>query len=200
MNYFNLDVADSSWQDCLQNALTTMDTNYLNQLYHSNDWLPGPEKIFNAFSQPVNKVNYILFGESPYPRAQSANGYAFWDAAVKELWSDTGLSKPVNRATSLRNLIKMLLVTEGMLKAEHTTQPDIAKIDKSQMICTNEDLFNNLLKHGFLLLNATPILRSGHVRKDALAWRPFIKHIMDFLCKKKTWVPFDFTWKYCKYY
>ena len=44
-----------------------------------------------------------------------ANGYAFWDAAVNELWSDNGLSKAVNRATSLRNFIKMLLVTEGAL-------------------------------------------------------------------------------------
>src|SRR5690348_5345377 len=109
---FNLQAADPSWQQCLAEALTKMDSAYLEELYANAHWLPGSKNIFNAFSLPVSKTNYVLFGESPYPRAVSANGYAFWDAAVNQLWSDTGLSKTVNRATSLRNIIKMLLIAE----------------------------------------------------------------------------------------
>lgn len=173
----------TSWHACLKNALSKMDQNYLKQL-KSNDWLPGRQLIFNAFSLPVNQVKYVLFGESPYPRAQSANGYAFWDQAVTDLWSSTGLSKPVNRATSLRNIIKMLLVTEGLLSPEHTSQPDIANLNKTKLISTNQELFNGLLNHGFLLLNATLVLRPKQVSKDALAWHPFIEHILHFLIEK----------------
>lgn len=182
---FNFDAVDVSWQTCLKKALAEMDQDYLNHLYHSTHWLPGHDKIFNAFSLPVDQVNYILFGESPYPRAKSANGYAFWDAAVTTLWSETGLSKTVNRATSLRNIIKMLLVSEGVLNTEQTSQADIAQLNKEPFITTNHELFNNFFNHGFLLLNATLVLQPKNVRKDALAWQPFTKYILNFLHDKR---------------
>ncbi len=178
---FNLDSVDPSWRACLDQALAKMDPDYLSQLYHNCAWLPGHEKIMNAFTLPVNKIKYILLGESPYPRAQSANGYAFWDAAVTDLWSSTGLSKPVNRATSLRNIIKMLLVAEGALQPHATSQSDIAQINKTPFIKTNSEFFNHFLFHGFLLLNTSLVLQSTAVRKDAKAWHPFLKHVLHFL-------------------
>jgi uracil-DNA glycosylase len=182
---FNLSTIDASWVTCIEEALTKMDTDYLTLLYTSHDWLPGADKIFNAFSLPINQVNYVLFGESPYPRAQSANGYAFWDAAVNDIWSDKGFSKPVNRATSLRNIMKMLLVTEGLLQPYHTTQNEIAKINKQGLVQTNQEFFNNFLQHGFLMLNATPVLQLAKVRQDARAWRPFLQHVLAFLLQKR---------------
>jgi len=180
IRFFQLDATHPSWKPCLKEALQKVDGHYLEKLSHSSDWLPGPEKIFHAFTLPVNKVNYILFGESPYPRAASANGYAFWDAAVDDIWSDSGLSKRVNRATSLRHIIKMLLLAEGLLLPQHTSQADIASIDKHGLVKTNEELFNNFLRHGFLLLNATPVLYLDP-KKDAAAWLPFTQHIVTFL-------------------
>ncbi len=178
---FNFDVVHPSWQDCIKMGLSKMDQHYVARLYQNTDWLPGHQKIFSAFSLPVKSVNTILFGESPYPRAHSANGYAFWDAHVKELWSPTGLSKTVNRATSLRNIIKMLLITEGKLEPEHTSQYDITCIDKSNLVTTNQALFNNFLLHGFLLLNATLVLQKDRVKQDAKAWQPFVEHILQFV-------------------
>jgi uracil-DNA glycosylase len=178
---FNFDIVHSSWHSAIQEGLSNMDPDYLNQLYQTEHWLPGPDKIFNAFSLPVSKVKYVLFGESPYPREKSANGFAFWDAAVNELWSEKGLSKTVNRATSLRNIIKMLLIAENLLDANHTTQENIAQLKKTRLISTNQALFQHLLDRGFLLLNATLILQPKKVRKDAYAWHPFIKTILDFL-------------------
>jgi uracil-DNA glycosylase len=175
---FDLSSIDPSWQTCIESALQSIDTAYLAALTQSSSWLPGPEKIFSAFSLPIHHVNYVLFGESPYPRKESANGYAFWDAAVNELWSATGLSKPVNRATSLRNIIKMLLIAEGQLSNESTTQSNIARLNKNGLIKTNSELFTNLLNHGFLLLNATPVLTQDPPSKDAKAWRPFTQHIV----------------------
>lgn len=167
-----------------------MDARYLQQLALSPDWLPGPEKIFNAFSLPLDQVNYVLFGESPYPRPESANGYAFWDAAVKELWSPTGLSKKVNRATSLRNIVKMLLVAEGALDQHNAGQEAIAELDKSALIQTNDAFFTGLLKHGFLLLNATPVLQSGPPQKDARAWAPFTQEVLACLLEQRPAIKF----------
>jgi uracil-DNA glycosylase len=186
---FNFDIIDPSWKECLERSIQVIDRQYLSALACLKGWLPGPDKIFNAFSLPLNKVNYVLFGESPYPRPESANGYAFWDASVHELWSSTGLSKKVNRATSLRNILKMLLIAEGQLKEPDTTQEAIAKIDKSEFVETNDQLFNNLLNHGFLLLNATLVLANSP-QKDAKAWHPFMHQLLDCLIEKRPSVKF----------
>jgi len=164
---FNLQATHSSWHKLLLPCLQKVDKTYLDKLKKSEDWLPGPDNIFNAFKLPFPRLKRVLFGESPYPRIQSANGYAFWDNAVKEIWSEKGLSKTVNRATSLRNFIKMLL------KAEGKPIPDELKIH------TLSELFQNLLQHGFLLLNASLVFRKDKVQEDAKQWRPFIAALLE---------------------
>ncbi len=180
---FSLTNVHPSWRPHLTDALAQMDQTYLDTLYHDTHWLPGHAAIFNAFSISLSNTRYILFGESPYPRAASANGYAFWDAAVTNLWSDTGLSKQVNRATSLRNILKMLLIAEGLLTANDTSQTAIAAINKTPLITTGADFFKNFLRNGFLLLNATPVFRVGRVREDARAWQPFIAALMQIILR-----------------
>ena len=187
---FNFSVVAPSWHACLQRGLSCMNAKYLEHIAHTNDWLPGKDKIFNAFSLPLDEVNYVLFGESPYPRQASANGYAFWDADVHELWSATGFSKKVNRATSLRNILKMLLIAEGLLDKQHTSQADIAKIEKSQLIQTNQAFFSHLLQKGFLLLNATPVLQAGSPQHDARAWKPFMQELLLCLLEKRPQITF----------
>lgn len=189
-NLFNLEITDPSWHECLTQALNKMDPAYLEELYANDKWLPGHSKIFNAFTLPIDQVNYVLFGESPYPRAHSANGYAFWDAAVTDLWSLTGLSKQVNRATSLRNIIKMLLIAEGLLAPHHTKQDNIANVNKNDLVPTNYEFFKNFLSHGFLLLNASLVLHSKKIHHDAIEWHPFIHHVLDFLIQKRPQVEF----------
>jgi uracil-DNA glycosylase len=180
---FDLKNVHTTWRPLICEALKACDPAYIQTMLSDHQWLPGPDKIFNAFSLPLHNVNYVLFGESPYPRASSANGYAFWDAAVDELWSDTGLSTRVNRATSLRNFMKMLLIINGKLSPNDTSQPAIATINKSDLVQTNSAFFQHFLAHGFLLLNATPIFRLGLVKVDAKAWKPFLKSIITQLAK-----------------
>ena len=177
--FFNQCTIHPSWKAILTKALETLPADYLTTLNHQSDWLPGAAKILNAFSLPKPAVRYILLGESPYPRAESANGYAFWDDAVGELWSNTGLTKPVNRATSLRNWIKMLLVAQGYLTADDLSQQAISCVDKSSLVKTLHDLFSNFLRNGFLLLNASLVLSpTDSVTSTAAIWRPFLEAIL----------------------
>lgn len=171
-------VVDPSWQPILEKALETMSPDYLEQLEKHASWLPGKDSIFRAFSLPLSNTRYILFGESPYPRKVSANGYAFWDGNVKELWSNSGFSKEVNKATSLRNFIKMLLVSEKLLHSNDTSQEAISKLDKSIFVSSIDELFNHMLKHGFLLLNASLVLSQERVHIDAKAWQPFMYSLL----------------------
>ncbi len=172
-----------SWHNILHRACSTLDSRYLHHLFSSENWLPGINRIFNAFRTPKPEVRYILFGESPYPRKISANGYAFWDAAVNELWSPEGFSKAVNRATSLRNWLKMLLVAADLLSPSDTSQPAIAKLNKTTYVTTLSDVFNHLLEHGFLLLNASLVLSDKPKSHDASAWLPFIESILSDLTR-----------------
>jgi uracil-DNA glycosylase len=166
------------WTDLLRNALSEMDATYLVELLCSPDWLPGIDLLFNAFRRDRSNVHYVLIGESPYPRQASANGIAFYDAAVSDLWRETGLSKAVNRATSMRNIIKTALVAEGYLKPDtegKISQDSIAEIDKSSLVQTMPELFENLHAAGFLMLNATPVLHPE--RKPAIEskfWQGFL--------------------------
>ncbi|MGE3920608.1 MAG: uracil-DNA glycosylase [Gammaproteobacteria bacterium] len=174
-----------SWNQILETALSQMDQTYLKELLASDDWLPGSQQIFNAFRLPLHKTRYILFGESPYPRAHSANGYAFWDAHVETIWSPTGLSATVNRATSLRNFIKMLLIAEGLLSPQNTSQEAIAIINKEKLVQTANDFFTNFLNHGILLLNASLVLSKKPVQFDAKQWRPFMNALLHSLVQQK---------------
>jgi uracil-DNA glycosylase len=167
-----------SWRPTLLKGLAAVmnaDTAYLEALA-GEVWLPSEGRIFAAFAQPLQDVRYILIGEGPYPREDSATGFCFMDGAVDALWSEAGLSKRVNRATSLRNFMKMLLVGDGELNLASTTGQAMAGIgaraltEASGFIQTRAELQENLLRNGFLLLNAAMVFRStvlAAVRDDA---------------------------------
>ena len=177
--------ADASWRPHLITGLDAMmqaTPDYLPAL--ANDqYLPTGGRLFAAFALPLPKVRYVLVGEGPYPREESATGVCFMDGAVGPLWSDTGLSKPVNRATSLRNFMKMLLVAEGRLNPDDTGGAALAPVAKAAhtdgSIQTLAELQDNLSAQGFLLLNASLVFRA-HVApvKDARAWKPFFETVL----------------------
>lgn len=180
--------AHGSWQPILLEGLRAIaqnDPEYLVRLANS-EYLPTDGRIFAAFCRPIEEVRYVLIGEGPYPRARSAIGLCFMDGAVESLWSDKGLSKEVNRATSLRNFIKMLLVAGGYAEADHVSGNALASVAQkaqapgSGWSRTRVDLQNNLLDHGFLLLNATLVYRADVApTKEAKAWLPFMQTILD---------------------
>ena len=186
-----LDRADASWRPILEaglQAVAAADPAYLPAL-SVDDYLPTGGRIFAAFAQPIGKVEHVLVGEGPYPRAESATGVCFMDGAVGDLWSETGLSKPVNRATSLRNFMKMLLVADGQLQAGDTGGAALAPIARSARadgsIQTLAQLQDNLHGQGFLLLNAALVFRK-HVAPviDARGWLPFLRTVLAALAER----------------
>jgi uracil-DNA glycosylase len=202
-----LKLAHASWRPVLHDGLAAVsraNPSYLPELA-ADTFLPTEGRIFAAFSQPLPSVRYVLVGEGPYPRAESATGYCFMDGAVHALWSEKGLSKPVNRATSLRNFMKMLLVTSGHLKKGQTSgaalEPIAAQASAagSPWIQTREELQDKLLRHGFLLLNAALVFRP-HVPplKEAKAWQPLMQAVLAALAaqadKEKAALPTMVLW------
>ncbi|MGZ5201944.1 MAG: uracil-DNA glycosylase [Telluria sp.] len=180
-----LDLADASWRPHLLRGLEAMmrsDAGYLPAL-SADHYLPTDNRLFAAFALPLDKVRYVLVGEGPYPRAESATGVCFMDGAVRELWCETGLSKAVNRATSLRNFMKMLLVADGRLQPDNcggaAMAPVAAAARSDGTILTLAELQHNLTEHGFLLLNAALVFRP-HVAPalEARAWLPFLQTVL----------------------
>ena len=189
----SLNLADASWRPILLRGLQAMhaaDPAYLTALAE-DEFLPTQNRLFAAFSQTLDRVRYVLVGEGPYPRAESATGVCFMDGAVGSLWSEAGLSKQVNRATSLRNFMKMLLVADGRLQIGQTGGAALAPIAQqasaagSDMIATLSDLQSNLVDRGFLLLNAALVFRP-HVPpvKEAKAWLPFLQAVLEALAEQ----------------
>jgi uracil-DNA glycosylase len=193
-----LALTDVSWQPVVRRGLAAVaaaDPIYLEQLAQ-DVYLPTQHRLFAAFVQPLDSVRYVLVGEGPYPREQSATGVCFMDGAVDALWSTSGLSKQVNRATSLRNFMKMLMVADGLLTPESTTGEAVAdvaqraRVPNSQFIQTLPELQNNLHANGFLLLNAALVFRP-HVPppKEAKAWRPFLEVVLEALAERTGQAP-----------
>lgn len=151
------------WRPIVERSLLAMDPVYLVELLRVRTWLPTPpDRMLAAFGTvPLAMTRYILVGESPFPRRQSALGIAFLDGAVADLWSDDGgLSKLVNRATSLRNLIKAMLVAEGRLAAGFTHKNAVQNAyDTSCHVQTLKEVFENMYYQGVLPVNFTPVLR-----------------------------------------
>jgi len=176
-------MSKGSWDTILSEAYASLEADYQKFLEEDEDYFPSKENYFNAFNTlPKEKVKYILFGQDPYPRKESAGGYAFIDTKVEKLFSTSGLSKEVNRATSLRNFVKMALVASGKLTTDDTTQEAISQLDKTEMIDSIEDLRMNFEKNGVLLLNTALIFTDKKSStKHIKAWRPFVQTLLNAL-------------------
>ena len=176
-----------SWQPTLEKAYSTLESEYRTFLEEDKSYFPSKEEYFNAFKTlPKGKVKYILFGQDPYPRVESAKGYAFIDAKVESIFSSTGLSKEVNRATSLRNFVKMALYARGDLSKEDLSQDAISRVDKTGVINTIDALRVNFEKNGVLLLNTALIFTDKKSStKHVKAWRPFIESLLSSMEEQK---------------
>jgi len=186
--------ADVSWHPILIEGLQAMMAETPDYFASLDFYLPTDQRLFAAFAQPLDQVRYVLVGEGPYPRPESATGVCFMDGAVGALWSDEqdgGLSKAVNKATSLRNFMKMLLVADGRLAPDDTGSAALASIARESrgvagVTQTLPQIQQKLTEAGFLLLNASLVFRDYVApAKDAKAWMPFLQTVLRALRARK---------------
>ncbi|WP_457594685.1 uracil-DNA glycosylase family protein [Hydrogenimonas sp.] len=168
------------WQEDIAASYAALDPEY-RAFVERGDFIPARPKLFNAFKTlPRSRLRSILFGQDPYPRAESATGHAFIDGAVEKIFSPTGLDRAVNRATSLRNFVKMALVAEGRLDASDLTQEAIARMDRSGLIDSIDELRCNFEAEGVLLLNTALLFENKRASsRHARAWRPFVATLLE---------------------
>lgn len=172
---------DNGWNKLLQKALNSLDKEYLEFLEQDRGYFPTKENFLNAFKTlDLKDTKYILFGQDPYPRFDSAIGYAFIDGTATSLWDEKGnISKQANKATSLRNFLKMLLICDDKLGAD-TSKESVAKIDKSNYINCILELRDNFENNGILLLNTALIFTDKQQsKKHVKLWKPFIQSLLD---------------------
>lgn len=170
-----------SWQEIVKKSLNHLDDGYLEFLMNDKSYFPNVNNFLNAFKTlPKEETKYILFGQDPYPREKSAIGYAFIDGDVQHLWHESnGLSKEVNKATSLRNFMKMLLVSNGSLDND-TSKEAIAQVDKSDYIDSILALRDNFEQNGVLLLNTALVFTTKEDSKyHVKQFKPFIKKLLE---------------------
>jgi uracil-DNA glycosylase len=176
-----LNGVDADWEPILLPALAALEGEYREWLMAGEGYIPVRERILAAFSTlKPDEVKYILFGQDPYPRRESAIGYAFIDGRVKEIFTSTGLSREVNRATSLRNFVKMALVAEGLLDPGDISQEAIAALEKRELISTMDELRRNFERAGVLLLNTALVFeKKENSRRHIRAWKGFVEKLME---------------------
>ena len=171
-------VAHSSWLPVIEHglyAVAAADPRYLPELA-TDAYLPTEGRLFAAFSKPLHEVRYVLVGEGPYPRPESATGVCFMDGAVE----------------ALRNFIKMLLVADGAVSEGSTSGDALTEIAArarqpgSEWIHSLTALQANLLRNGFLLLNASLVFRQNVPPvREARAWQPFFLTVLEALARRE---------------
>ena len=169
-----------SWKDIVKKSLSYHDKEYLEFLVSDESFFPDKNNFLNAFKTlPLERTKYILFGQDPYPRQESAGGYAFIDMKVQTLFDEKGgFSKEVNKATSLRNMMKMFLLCDGKLKDDFSKDA-VKKVDSSNYINSIEELKQNFEKNGVLLLNTALVFTNKEDTKyHAKMWKPFINSLL----------------------
>lgn len=192
----DFELADSTWHPVLGQGLEAIHSAYPDYLpgLIKSEFVPTRHRLFAAFSLPMPSVRYVLVGEGPYPREQSATGYCFMDGAVEDIWSrdhEAGLSKSVNRATSLRNFIKMLLLADGRIHPADTGSSALCSVAQKMraepevFIQTMAQLQENFIKQGFLMLNASLVFRNDVAPAvDAKAWQILMQLVFQALARQ----------------
>ena len=162
--------------------------------YFFNDkdrFFPNLENVFNAVNNIdlENKTKVVVFGQDPYPRKESATGYAFWDGKIKS-WND-------RLSPSFKNLFKSILISYGLAEKKD----NIAKLRKTisdKAIFSPDDFFEKSIKNNIIWLNASFSFEGkaqSLLNKHLKFWKPVVKEIIKVLLESSDDVIFVFWGK-----
>ncbi|MEV0149290.1 MULTISPECIES: ADP-ribosyltransferase domain-containing protein [unclassified Nonomuraea] len=145
--------------------------------------VPVRELTFQALKpNPPHKWKVVVFGQNPYPRAESATGIAMFDNTFHD-WADSQFGKVI----TIRCIIKAaamwkhgipkktpIAAIRALLKEHDTVQPP--------------EWFQAMLTQGVLLLNAA-LTASGDgamgTDQHTAFWRPVVEKLVEEILKAK---------------
>uniref|UniRef100_A0A7S4DQ46 NAD(P)(+)--arginine ADP-ribosyltransferase n=1 Tax=Lotharella globosa TaxID=91324 RepID=A0A7S4DQ46_9EUKA len=146
--------------------------------------VPIRELTFQALKPNApEKWNVIIFGQSPYPRVESATGVAMFDNTFHS-WKD----KRFGIVVSMRCIMKAALMWKYDGVHKSTKVNDMRKLLRKEKVLSPPEYFKALLAQGCLLLNASLTAssdKSVHPGTHARFWQPVIRTIVAEILKAK---------------
>ncbi|MER7500538.1 ADP-ribosyltransferase domain-containing protein [Nonomuraea pusilla] len=153
------------------------------------DVVPVRELTFQALKpNPPHKWKVIVFGQNPYPRAESATGIAMFDNTFHD-WADSQFG----RVVSIRCIIKAAAMWKHGIPKK-TPIADIRALLKQHDTVQPPEWFQAMLTQGVLLLNAALTASAdGAMGTDqhTAFWRPVIEKVVEEILKAKRDAPDD---------
>ncbi|MGW2110250.1 ADP-ribosyltransferase domain-containing protein [Streptomyces sp. NPDC001948] len=149
----------------------------------SPEVVPVRELTFQALKpHPPEKWKVVVFGQNPYPRAESATGIAMFDNTFND-WKDSQFG----RVVSIRCLIKAAAMWKyGIVKK--TPIADVRALLKKEGTVQPPEWFQAMLTQGVLLLNASLTASAdGAMATDRHTsfWRPVAEQIIEEILRAK---------------
>ncbi|WP_432088152.1 ADP-ribosyltransferase domain-containing protein [Streptomyces sp. bgisy095] len=153
----------------------------------SPEVVPVRELTFQALKpHPPHKWKVVVFGQNPYPRAESATGIAMFDNTFND-WKDSQFG----RVVSIRCIIKAAAMWKyGIVKK--TPIADVRALLKKEDTVPPPEWFQAMLTQGVLLLNASLTASAdGSVPTDrhTAFWRPVAEQIVEEILRAKQEAP-----------
>ena len=161
------------WRDKVAEWLDEVDDRFLKTL-EANDWQPGVDYCMKAFSGNVCP-QVVWLGESPYEGEARATGLSFLDGTVGTIFRGNKLDVTVNKATSLRNMLKAWFRADGRLQEKQTNSEHVQAMCNDGLALQITEVFERGIEDGWLWLNAG-LSVGGTLAKSAhlCGWWPLV--------------------------
>jgi uracil DNA glycosylase len=145
--------------------------------------VPVRELTFQALKpNPPHKWKVVVFGQNPYPRAESATGIAMFDNTFGN-WNDSQFGKVI----TIRCIIKAAAMWKHLIP-KNTPIADIRKLLAKHQTVQPPEWFQAMLTQGVLLLNASLTASSdGALMTDqhTAFWRPVVEKLVEAILRAK---------------
>ncbi|GAA3076745.1 ADP-ribosyltransferase domain-containing protein [Streptosporangium carneum] len=152
-------------------------------LERSPQIVPVRELTFQALKpNPPHKWKVVVFGQNPYPRAESATGIAMFDNTFHD-WKDSQFGKVI----TIRCIIKAAAMWKHGIPKK-TPIADIRALLKEHDTVQPPEWFQAMLTQGVLLLNAA-LTASGDgamaTDRHTAFWRPVVERLVEEILRAK---------------
>jgi uracil DNA glycosylase len=146
--------------------------------------IPVRELTFQALKpNPPHKWRVVVFGQNPYPRAESATGIAMFDNTFHD-WEDSRFGK----VPTLRCIIKAAAMWKYGVPAA-TPIADLRRLLAEKGTVPPPEWFQAVLTQGVLLLNAALTASSDGalaIEQHTEFWRPVVEAVVEEILRAKS--------------